>query len=71
LGEIVRGTVQETLNALLDGEADRLCNARRYERTEARRDRRAGYYNRRLHTRAGEIELKVPKESYQESCVWG
>jgi hypothetical protein len=28
LGEIVRGTVQETLNALLDEEADRLCNAR-------------------------------------------
>ena len=28
LGEIVRGTVQETLNALLDAEADRLCNAR-------------------------------------------
>ena len=27
LGEIVRGTVQETLNALLDEEASRLCNA--------------------------------------------
>jgi putative transposase len=31
LGEIVRGTVQETLNALLNEEADRLCNAKRYE----------------------------------------
>lgn len=28
LGEIVRGTVQETLNSLLDEEADRLCNAK-------------------------------------------
>ena len=24
---VVRGTVEETLNALLDAEADRLCNA--------------------------------------------
>lgn len=61
LGEIVRGTVQETLNALLDEEADRLCNAKRYERTEARKDTRAGYYPRALHTKAGEVELKVPK----------
>jgi putative transposase len=61
LGEIVRGTVQETLNALLNEEADRLCNAKRYERTEARKDTRAGYYLRALHTKAGEVELKVPK----------
>jgi transposase-like protein len=32
----------ETLNALLDAEADRLCNAQRYERSEARRNTRAG-----------------------------
>jgi transposase-like protein len=36
LGEVVRSTVEETLNALLDAEADRLCRAERYERTEAR-----------------------------------
>lgn len=53
LGEIVRGTVQETLNMLLDEEADRLCNAKRYERTEARKGTRAGYYPRSLHTKAG------------------
>ena len=61
LGRIVRGTVEDTLNALLDAEADRLCNAARYERTEARRDTRAGSYRRGLHTRAGEVTLKVPK----------
>ena len=61
LGRIVRGTVEDTLNALLDAEADRLCNATRYERTEARRDTRAGGYRRKLHTRAGEVTLKVPK----------
>ncbi len=37
LGAMVRGTVEETLNALLDAEADRLCGAGRYERSQGRR----------------------------------
>jgi putative transposase len=49
------------LNALLDAEADRLCNAQRYERSEARRDRRAGHYERKLQTKAGEVKLRIPK----------
>jgi transposase-like protein len=61
LGKIVRGSVEETLNALLEAEADRLCNAGRYERSEARRDTRAGSYERKLQTSAGEVQLKVPK----------
>lgn len=61
LDRVVRGTVEETLNALLDAEADRLCNAQRYERTDARRDTRAGHYERRLETKAGEVTLRVPK----------
>jgi len=61
LSELVRGTVEETLNQLLDQEADRLTNAHRYERTEARKDTRAGYYHRKLLTKAGEVDLKVPK----------
>jgi putative transposase len=61
LNDVVRGTVEETLNALLDAEADQLCQARRYERTEGRKDTRAGHYTRKLHTTAGEVELKVPK----------
>ena len=61
LGEMVRGTVEEALNAMLDAEADRLCGAERYERTEARKDTRAGSYDRSLHTKAGEVTLKVPK----------
>src|SRR6202790_3851055 len=61
LGEVVRGTVEETLNALLDAEADRLCRAERYERTEARKDTRAGSYQRQLHTQVGQVSLKVPK----------
>ena len=61
LERVVRGTVEETLNALLDAEADRLCNAQRYERSEARRDTRAGHYERGLQTKAGEVRLRVPK----------
>jgi len=42
LGEMVRGTVEEALDAMLDAEADRLCGAGRYERREGRQDTRAG-----------------------------
>jgi len=61
LDKVVRGTVEETLNALLDAEADRLCQASRYERTEKRKDTRAGHYKRNLDTKAGQVQLKVPK----------
>ena len=66
LSRLVRGTVEETLNNLLDAEADQLCNASRYERTEARKDTRAGYYERGLHTKAGEVTLRVPKLRQQK-----
>jgi putative transposase len=61
LDEVVRATVAETLNGLLDAEADRLCGARKYERTEGRKDTRAGSYDRQLQTKAGEVTLTVPK----------
>jgi putative transposase len=46
---------------MLDAEADRLCNAQRYERSTARRDMRAGHYERKLQTKAGEVRLRIPK----------
>jgi len=49
LDEVVRSTVEEALNALLDAEADHLCGARKYERTEGCKDTRAGSYTRQLH----------------------
>lgn len=61
LGELVRGTVEETLNAMLDAEADAMCGAQRYERSPDRIDTRAGHYDRKFHTKAGEVDLKVPK----------
>jgi transposase-like protein len=61
LDGLVRTSVEETLNALLDAEADELCRARRYERSPGRLDTRAGHYPRQLHTKAGEVTLQVPK----------
>src|SRR5512144_259666 len=46
---------------MLDAEADQLCGAGRYERSKARQDTRAGSYERTLHTKAGDVSLKVPK----------
>jgi putative transposase len=34
LDRVVRDSVEQTLSALLDAEADRLCNAQRYERSQ-------------------------------------
>jgi transposase-like protein len=61
LGEMIRTSVEETLNKLLDDEADALCGAQRYERSPDRVDMRAGHYHRKLETRVGEVDLKVPK----------
>jgi len=61
LSEMVRHSVEETLNQMLEAEADRLCNAEKYQRNEARRDTRAGFYQRKLHTKAGEVTLNMPK----------
>jgi transposase-like protein len=57
----ITASVEETLNKLLDAEADALCGAKRYERSPERQDTRAGHYERKLHTKAGEVSLKVPK----------
>jgi putative transposase len=46
---------------MLDAEADRLCQAKRYERTADRVDTRAGSYERKLVTKAGEVKLQVPR----------
>jgi putative transposase len=61
LGELVRGSVEEALNEILDKEADRLCNAARYEHSAARKDTRAGHYQRKLLTSSGEVTLNIPK----------
>ena len=61
LDEMVRETVEDTLNTMLDAEADAMCGAQRYERSPDRVDTRAGSYDRKVHTKAGEVTVKMPK----------
>ncbi|MDY3970199.1 MAG: IS256 family transposase [Atopobiaceae bacterium] len=61
LRELVRQTVEDTLNGLLEEEADDLVGAERYERTADREAYRAGHYDRRLATTSGEVTLHMPK----------
>ena len=61
LKELVRRTVEDTLNALLEEEADDLVKADRYERTAEREAYRAGHYERGLTTTSGQVTLKMPK----------
>ena len=46
LKDLVRNSVEETLNALLDHEADQLVNAGKYERSGDRKGYRSGHYQR-------------------------
>ena len=61
LGKFVRSTVEETLNSMLEAEADQLCNAQKHERNQLRQGYRSGHYERKLLTKAGEVTLNVPK----------
>ena len=49
--ELVCGSVEETLNKLLEKEAESLTQAARYERSEARQGYRSGHYDRPLRRR--------------------
>ena len=61
LKELVRGSVEETLNELLEKEEEALTQAARYERNEARQGYRSGHYDRNLTTTSGEVTLHMPR----------
>ena len=61
LKEMVRGSVEETLNELLEQEAE-LTQAARYERNEARQGYRSGHYDRNLTTTSGDVTEPFPKK---------
>lgn len=61
LKELVRSSVEETLNKLLEQEASELLKAERHERTSEREGYRAGHYDRNLTTTSGNVKLKMPK----------
>ena len=61
LRDLVRSSVEETLNALPDHETEELVNAEKYERPGNRKGYRSGHYNRNFQTTAGDVTLNVPK----------
>ena len=61
LKELVRGSVEETLNELLEKEAESLTQAARYERSETRQGYRSGHYDRSLITTSGDVTLHIPR----------
>lgn len=68
LKTLVRNSVEETLNAYLDAEADRITGATRYERSPGRQDTRVGHYHRKLLTASG-IERYRRRESSVEEAL--
>jgi putative transposase len=59
--DVVREALALVLQALIDAEATRHIGARPYERTEQRPAHRNGTRARLLSTKAGDVELRIPK----------
>ena len=57
----MRGSVEETLNELLEAEAEKLIQVARYERNEQRQGYRSGHYRCNLTITSGDVTLKVSK----------
>jgi transposase-like protein len=59
--DLIREMVKAFAEALMSAEADALCGAAYGERSEERTNRRNGYRSRTFDTRAGTIEVDIPK----------
>jgi putative transposase len=59
--DVIRKGVEVVLQALIDAEATEVIGAERYERAEGRSNWRNGNRDRLLATKAGDVELKIPK----------
>ena len=59
--DVLRESVEWLARQLMEVEVSELIGAERGERTEDRATHRNGYRARRWDTRAGEIELQIPK----------
>jgi transposase-like protein len=59
--DLLRALVEQTINTFLAAEADALCGAPYGQRSAERVNQRNGYRERRWDTRAGSIELQIPK----------
>ena len=59
--DFLREATEFLCQQLIDAEAEEVIGAERYERTSDRQTYRNGTRERRLETRVGELDLKIPK----------
>jgi putative transposase len=59
--DVIRQALTLVLQALIEAEAAQQIGASRYERTETRTTHRNGTRTRLLSTKAGDVELRIPK----------
>ncbi len=59
--DVMRDAMTLVLQQLIELEADQAIGAGRYERSEARMTHRNGSRGRLLSTKAGDVELRIPK----------
>jgi transposase-like protein len=59
--DLLRQMIASLANAMMFAQADQVCDASYSERSDERVDRRNGYRIREWNTRAGTVELAVPK----------
>jgi putative transposase len=60
--DALRALLQTTVQEVLEAEMDEALGASKSERTATRRGFRSGYYGRKLTTRVGTLELRVPQD---------
>lgn len=59
--DVMREAMELVLQALVDAEATQAVGAERYERSAERKTHRNGNRSRLLSTKAGDVELQIPK----------
>jgi putative transposase len=59
--DLIRSSVELVLQALIDAEASEFIGAGRHERSESRTNQRNGTRPKLLATKAGDVELAIPK----------
>jgi putative transposase len=59
--DVVREALALVLKALIDAEATEVIGADRYQRSASRTTHRNGSRSRLLSTKAGDVELRIPK----------
>src|SRR5690242_17219913 len=59
--DLIRESVRAVLQELIEAEAVEVIGAARYERTDTRVTERNGARSRTLSTKAGDIDLRIPK----------